>query len=335
MGQGYRKAYFGEIRKESVLELYKKHRPTSFQDIVGNQTVVATLRAFLKSRSLPHALLLSGPSGTGKTTIARILKAKLKCSDMDYTEINSADFRGIETIRDLRETMQYAPSGGNVRMFVLDEGHQLSHDAQNALLKLLEDPPEHVYFVICTTTPDKLIKTVRNRCTDLPMKLLTDTQIRDLLISVARKESWEGFVGIEGEEDVPLEKVRFLMMIAEKAQGSARSALVILEQTKGLSEAEAKALVNNYDLEQAEAIDLCRALAHNKSWKECADILSKLETDPETVRRVVLGYMASVLLKASGNVADVASHVISVFEEPFFGGGKPALINACYKIKKG
>src|SRR5690606_3369465 len=108
---------------------------------------------------IPHAMLFTGPSGCGKTTLARILRVKLRCSDNDFQEINAADFRGIDSIRSMRQQVGAAPLGGDSRIWLIDEAHSMTADAQNAFLKLLEDTPRHVYFFLATTDPQKLKKT--------------------------------------------------------------------------------------------------------------------------------------------------------------------------------
>ena len=155
-----------------MTELYKRFRPKSLDAVVGNGGTVAALQKFLKKGNLPHTILFKGPSGCGKTTLARILAKELGCGVLDLREYNSADFRGIDTIRDISRIMTNAPAAGNCRVFILDEAHQLSKDAQNAALKILEDTPKHVYFFICTTDPQKLIATIRSRCTEMPVDLL-------------------------------------------------------------------------------------------------------------------------------------------------------------------
>ena len=138
-------------------ELYKKHRPKTLARVVGNKSTVEALRSMLEARTLPHTLLFHGPSGTGKTTLARIVKNELGCLPTDFHEHNSSDFRGIDFIRELRSKVNLA-AAGPCRVWIIDECHQLTRDAQNAALKILEDTPSHVYFFLCTTDPQKLIK---------------------------------------------------------------------------------------------------------------------------------------------------------------------------------
>ena len=147
------------------MELYKKHRPKRLKDVLGCDGIKKQIQRCPDGSHLAHSILITGPSGCGKTTIARIVAQKiLKTSDTDLMEINCADFRGIEMVRDIRSRMSLAPMGGQARTWIIDEAHQLTTQAQDAFLKILEDQPRHVYFILCTTDPSKLITTVKNRC---------------------------------------------------------------------------------------------------------------------------------------------------------------------------
>jgi DNA polymerase III gamma/tau subunit len=307
-------------RKSGIMELYKKYRPTRLSDIVGNTTSIKILNKYLGECNLPHTILLSGISGSGKTTIARILKTKLQCSDTDFVEINCADFRGIDTIREIREQMSYVPLEGKCRIWLIDECARLSNDAQNAILKMLEDTPQHVYFFLATTEPEKLIKAIRTRCCEIALEPLSVQELEKLLSSVITAEK------IKIKEDC-------IEYLAEKANGSARMALVYLDKIIGLPEAEIEDAIKNIELEQTKTIELCRALLAPKAskyqWSTVSKILSGLTDDPESTRRAVLGYAAAVLLKTE---SERASRVIDYFEEPFWNAGKPALINASYKV---
>ena len=154
------------------MELYKKYRPKNFKRIVGQPTITEQLTSMTRSNQFPHSSLFSGPSGCGKTTLARIMRNKLDCGDQDFQEVNCADFRGIDMVRDIRNRMNLAPIGGECRVWLIDEAHQLSSQAQNAFLKILEDTPSHVYFMLATTDPQKLIPTIRTRCAEFKVSSL-------------------------------------------------------------------------------------------------------------------------------------------------------------------
>jgi len=142
------------------------------------------LAQMVKRNKVPHTLLFSGPPGCGKTTLARILRKKLNCGKYDFSEVNCADFRGIDMVRDIRSHLQQAPISGDCRVWLIDEAHKLSNDAQNAFLKMLEDTPNHVYFFLATTNPQKLLKTIRTRCTEVVVKSLGDKNMEELIDDV-------------------------------------------------------------------------------------------------------------------------------------------------------
>jgi DNA polymerase-3 subunit gamma/tau len=164
------------------MTLYIKHRPTDLIGVKGNEDVVEALKNMLLNKeSCPHSFLLSGPTGCGKTTLARIIAAELGCFGSDYKEIDSADFRGIDTIREIGKQCMYKPLESSCRVFVIDECHKMTNDAQNAFLKRLEDTPKHVYFILCTTDPSKLIPTIRGRCSQFQVKPLSEKVLLRLL----------------------------------------------------------------------------------------------------------------------------------------------------------
>jgi DNA polymerase III subunit gamma/tau len=300
------------------MSLYHKHRPQSLSAVVGNTAVTTALEGMLSNLDkCPRVFLLHGGTGCGKTTIGRIMKSMLEITDTDYREIDSADFRGIDTIRELRKHSNYMPLESPYRMFLLDECHKLTNDAQNALLKLLEDTPKHLFFILCTTEPEKIIKAVRGRCSEFQLNSLKEEEMVGLLRKTARKE---------GEKlDTEL-----LETIAESAQGHPRNALQILEQVLNTEpeqrEEAAKVIVE----QQAQSIELCRALLGNKPWKSVAAILTKLKgQDAESIRRVVLGYAQAILLKTDNPKAGL---VLECFIEPFYNSGFPGLVYACYEV---
>lgn len=298
------------------MELYKKHRPAEFSDLVGNKITCEALSKLIQS-GFPKALLLSGPSGSGKTTLARIIKEKLGCSDFDYKEQNAADARGIDDIRSIDRDSRIKSMKGTGKIFVLDEAHKLTNDAQTALLKLLEDGPKDVYFILCTTDPNKLIKTIHTRCTAFQLEKLDSEEIQDLINNVAAKEKLK-------LTDSVIEK------IADAADGSARQALVLLEKVSVIKgEDEQISVIVNPETTK-NTIDLCRALMKKgTTWKELSFILKKIDDEPETVRRIVLGYFKAVLLNSG---MPIAAKVINAFQYDFFQSGEAGLVLACYNV---
>ncbi len=302
-----------------MTELYKKYRPKKFNEIIGQTEAVKILTDLGIKGEIPHAILMSGPSGTGKTTLARILRKKLKCSDADYVEMNAADARGIDAIRDISQRVGSAPIGGRTRVWVVDEVHGLTSQAQDSFLKLLEDTPKHAYFVLLTTDPQKLKKTIRTRCTEIKCNLLTDVEVNSLVSSVAEKE------GIPLDHSV-IEK------ITEVAEGSARKALVLLHSIMGEDEADKQIELIEKASTSRQAIEICRALMNSKtSWTDMRKILLEVEDDSEAIRRMVMGYAKAVLLK-SGNPR--AAVILDYFVDHFYDSGQSGLVLACWNVIK-
>jgi len=298
------------------MPLHLDHRPKTLKKVVGQGATVAALKAVLERDDIPHAFLFHGPSGCGKTTLARIVAKKLGCSEMDIKELNVADVRGIDSVREITRSMMLRPMGGSSRVWILDEAHQLSKDAQNALLKPLEDCPDHVYFMLCTTDPQKLIATIRNRCSQFALTLVSDEDLAELLYAVASKE------GVDIPETV-------INSIVSASGGSPRAALVHLDKVKDLPENEMEKAVSRIDTNASAAIDLCRALLKDKpNWSEIAKVLSNLSGgEPEQIRMAVLGYCNAILLKGKFNGR--ACLVMECFKDPFYNDGKFRLTLAC------
>ena len=304
--------------------LHIKYRPTSLDGVIGNATLIKSLRGILKRKheDRPRAYLLHGPSGCGKTTVARILATEFGASGLDFTEIDIADYRGIDTIRKLRERIQLQPmEEGGVKAYILDEAHMLTKEAQTALLKSLEDTPEHVVFFLCTTEPEKLLLTIRNRCHQFAVSVLSEEDINDLLKRVA-----------DIEDKKTSRKAR--QKIASSCQGSPRLALTMLDGIIDLPRGEQEVAVKTIEDQQKVVIDLCRAMVRMESWNRVKSIISELRktSEPEEVRRAVLGYFTSVLL---GNNPGTAYLVLDAFSEPTYDTGWAGIATAAWLVCNG
>jgi len=218
--------------------LARKWRPKQFSEMVGQQHVLQALINALDSQRLHHAYLFTGTRGVGKTTIARIFSKSLNCEQgisatpcgecascreidegrsVDLLEIDAASRTGVDDMRELLENVQYAPARARFKVYLIDEVHMLSKHSFNALLKTLEEPPEHVKFLLATTDPQKLPVTVLSRCLQFNLKRMTPAQIRLHLTELLEQE------GVDNDEQA-------LMLIAHSADGSMRDALSLLDQ---------------------------------------------------------------------------------------------------------
>lgn len=297
-----------------MTELYKKYRPKTLKGMVGNKSTVAALRNMLERKTVPHTILFHGPSGCGKTTLARILKRELECHDLDFAEMNCSDFRGIDTIREIARTMTLAPAAGACRIWLLDEFHQMTSQGMNAALKIFEDTPSHVYFFLCTTEPQKLLKTIRTRCCEMPVEPLSEEDTKRLLRRVAKREK------IKLDQDT-------LDDISDASEGSARRSLVILDKVKNLAGADRSAAISLQE-EDREGIELCRAILKGKGWSSVAKVLREVKGEPESLRWAVMRYCKTILLKKDDWHA---YHVLTCFEQPFYDSKDNGLVRACYE----
>lgn len=301
-------------------ELYKKYRPKSLDKMIGQNNSVKVLKSFLKGNTLPHTLLFSGPSGCGKTTLARILRKELKCGKHDFTELDCADFRGIEMVRNIRSHIQQAPISGKCRIWLIDEAGRMTTDAQNAFLKMLEDTPNHVYFMLATTDPQKLLKTIRTRCTEIIVRSLNSKSILKLLCHICGREK----VKLPGE---------VIDKIIECSDGSARKALVLLNQVIELDDEDGMIEAIKATTAEVQAITIAKALFNPRTkWIDMAKILKEtLNEEPEQIRWMVLGYARTILL-SGGKLSGRAYLVIDTFCDNFYDSKHAGLAAACYEI---
>lgn len=228
--------------------LYRKYRPKTFSEIVNQEHIIKTITNSILLGMVSHAYLFYGQRGTGKTTIARVLAKSLNCKNrkegefepcnkciscqeindgraIDLIEIDAASNRGIEEIRNLKEGINIVPTKSKYKIYILDEVHQLTKEASNALLKTLEEPPEHAIFILCTTEYQKVLPTIASRCQQFEFKKLTVSQITQKLEDICKKE------GVKAEKAA-------LELIAKTAQGALRDAESLLDEVLSLEDKE-------------------------------------------------------------------------------------------------
>ncbi len=305
------------------MALYHKYRPSSLDEMVGNEETVSALKGVLQKEDRPHAYLFFGPTGCGKTTLGRIVAKELGCEGDDYREIDSADFRGIDTVREIRKQAHFKPLQSKVRVWLIDEVHKMTSDAQNALLKILEDTPKHVYFILATTEPQKLIPTIKGRCVQFQVSPLSDIQMKKLLRRIVKAEG------------KTLDKMVYEQIIQDSL-GHPRNAIQILEQVLSVPPEKQLEIAKRSAEIQSQTIELCRALLNGEGWKKIALILSGLkEEDPESVRRAILGYCNTAILKSTGLSALSIAKIMEAMIDPFYDSGFAGLVLACYLVSEG
>lgn len=218
--------------------LYRKYRPGQFSELAGQEHIKRLFSKSLIDNSYSHAYIFAGPRGTGKTTVARIIAKRLNCLDpnenepcnkcdqciainqgshIDVIEMDAASNRGIDDFRAIRDRVAYKPAQGKVKVYIIDEVHMLTNEAFNAILKTLEEPPDHAVFILATTNPEKIPETIISRCQIIPFRNVTVNTIISHLQMIAQKE------GYKVEEDV-------FSYISKRAKGSMRDGIVLLEQ---------------------------------------------------------------------------------------------------------
>lgn len=300
------------------MSLYTTYRPSTLDEVAGNEDIKSRIQEFIDDPdSMPHTIMFSGDSGTGKTTLARIIASELGAEHKEY---NCADIRGLDDFREIVKTMTLKPIGGGWRVIVLDEVHQLPNATQDLLLKPLEDGTSSTIIILCTTNPEKLKKTVRTRPVTFTCENLEEDDMRSLLRRVCRAE------------EIKLKK-SIVSALITASNGSGRQCLTILESIVGLStELMLKKIAAHSTGEYPEeVIILCRALIAGKPWKTIAALVKKVEGEPETIRRQVLGYSVSCL----PNMGAKAYKIADAFRDNYFDTGKSGVMLSAFEACHG
>lgn len=300
----------------SYLVLARKYRPQSFEDLLGQEHIAQILQKAIKSERIGHAFLFCGPRGVGKTSCARILAKSLNCekgptlkpcgecsackeiassTSFDVLEIDGASNRGIDEIRTLRENVKFAPSYGRYKVYIVDEVHMLTTEAFNALLKTLEEPPEHVKFIFATTNPQKVPSTILSRCQRFDFKRVNLKTIVSLLEGIAKKES------IKIDEQA-------LYAIAKASGGSLRDGLSIFDQLSALGSQTIKLADVSTMLGIVETellFDISRAIVEDNctAGLEAIDKIIDEGKDPKALLRDLVEHFRNLMIIKIGGTA--------------------------------
>ena len=293
-----------------TVSLTDKYRPTSLKEVLGQERVIKSLEKVLNDKRA-KAFIFSGPSGCGKTTIARILAGRFAAGGAAVTNVierDAAFASGADDVRALCDSLAYRALGANpIKTVILDECHKLSNTAWNILLKPIEEPPEHVYWTLCTTDPGKIPQTIKTRCVSYALQAVKEQEILELLCKVADDE------GFTTPDEV-------IEAIAEGAGGSPRLALNLLEACLNCTTAAEARIQMRVAEHSKEAIDLCRFIGSDRgNWADAAKLIKALaEIESEGVRISVVNYLTAMLLNTKDtNRALTLLMKIEAFSTPF------------------
>jgi DNA polymerase-3 subunit gamma/tau len=325
------------------LVLYRKYRPQTFSEIIGQEHIVQTLTNAISSGMISHAYLFSGPRGTGKTTLARLLAKAVNCQNrkegeaepcnkcsscleimagraLDLIEIDAASHRGIDEVRKLREGIKFTPTKSKYKVFIIDESHQLTREAANALLKTLEEPPSYAIFVLATTEIHKMIPTIISRCQRFDFRRLTMPEIIKRLETIAEKEK------------VKIEKPA-LELIASNSGGALRDGEGMLDQaltfagTKGeIKTEDIKDLLGLVETEQVSKF--CDFICQKKAT-EAINFLNEITdrgSDLQEFTKVLINYLRQALILKIVGSATANPIVTGLTKEEFQKLGEQAAV---------
>lgn len=300
------------------MNLITKYRPQSFDEMIGQTAVVRSLQQACKKKD-SQVYLFVGPGGTGKTTLARIVAKAYGVDDTNtgMVEIDAATFTGIDSMRNVQEMLRYRPFGGSgQRAIIIDECHRLSAQAWDSLLKVLEEPPQHVVWFFCTTAPSKIPTTIKTRAAKYELKPVDDKDLGELFDFVANQER------LKIPEDVA-------SLIIKEAKGSPRQLLsnMVVART-ARTRLEAAELIKSV-IESDATLELCQFIANGSgSWSKCMAIVKKLEGEnPEGIRILVMNYLAACLRNSKDdNVAVAFMGRLDAFSQPYTTDGQAPLL---------
>ncbi len=311
------------------MSLYLKYRPQNYKTIVGQDHITTTLKNALKHDSLTHAYLFCGPRGTGKTSLARIIAKSLNCTNLeegiepcdqcescqailkgrlvDLIEIDAASNRGIDEIRELREKILFAPTQGKVKIYIIDEVHMLTKEAFNALLKTLEEPPEHAYFILATTEVHKIPETIISRCQHFNFKRITQSDIVKRLQEISESEN------VQAESDA-------LELIAKMSSGGLRDAIGLFEQMNINGAVIYQEVINNLGITGHMLIDQFFQAILKKDANAAIEMINQVNSQGQNLNQFcgeLIAFLREQMLLGINEKKDISSiiHCIDIFSE--------------------
>lgn len=295
---------------EKYIPLYRKYRPKNLQEVVGQEHIKKALANAINLNKISHAYLFTGPRGTGKTSVARILAKSLNCKEgptltpcevcpsctdiknstpMDVIEIDAASNRKVEDAQNILEKIQYVPVNGKYKIYIIDEVHMLTNHAFNALLKTLEEPPENVIFILATTEPQKVLETITSRCQRFDFRRITTDDIINHLKNIAKTEQ------IKIDNDA-------LFTIAKNSAGGMRDSLALLDQVSVLDSTKTITTEDINRLLGRLSFDMLNNLAENivqSKPQEAIELLEKIYNsgnEPVQILVNLMGYLKNLLI---------------------------------------
>jgi len=308
------------------MSLYLKYRPQNFETIVGQEHIVTTIKNAIKKNALTHAYLFSGSRGTGKTSSARIIAKALNCLNIqkeyepcnecencqsinngrlvDLIEIDAASNRGIDEIRDLREKILFTPTQGKVKVYIIDEVHMLTKEAFNALLKTLEEPPEHAYFILATTEAHKIPETIISRCQQFNFKRIEINDIIKRLQEIAKEEK------IEADEES-------LKIIARMANGGLRDAIGLFEQMGINGKVEYNTLIKNLGLTGNILIESFYEYLLDKKTSKAIEIINQVNAEGQNLNQFtgdIISFLREKMLISINGNPEETKQIIKLIE---------------------
>ena len=311
------------------LALYRKYRPTSFEDVVGQDKIIKVIKNEILNNRISHAYLFSGPRGTGKTTTAKIIAKLVNCSNLengeacdkcencinfkkssDIVEIDAASNNGVDEIRELRDKVNLVPTSSKYKVYIIDEVHMLTNQAFNALLKTLEEPPAHVIFILATTEPHKVLSTVSSRCQKFQFSKISNDEIVNRLKFIVKNEN------IDLDDEI-------LYEISRLSDGGLRDAINKLDQLIAYKDKDVT-LMDVYNINGSVSyLDLYNFIINMKENK-VVDIINFIETidnEGKSISKFIeelIVFFKDILLYKNANIkCDVESKNEKISELSF------------------